>query len=322
MRISVSGWAAVVFLLCSLLSSNVLAAPDGAAGDVLVYERQGWIWTCDGNGKAEKRLVQGARPGVDPQGRMIAFFRPSRGDASADSSDLWVYHLERGSEALVLESIFSASSAVWSADSRSLALLVRDAESLTSLIVAQADAGALKTVLREGEGGVGYLCTLSVTPEGALLTHDMVNAYWVHPEGGVTRTVPLTKIMGSGAGMVTSSDSLAACPTDPTVLVFSHRVPGTPLFEKIMHEPNSALSLHDSWVGVGKNMRITPLEITAFDPVWSRDGRRIYFIGYKDTQASDEDLFRVLRIDRFGSGLKELVLGESVSVGARSAGAK
>jgi Tol biopolymer transport system component len=66
-------------------------------------------------------------------------------------------------------------------------------------------------------------------------------------------------------------------------------------------------------------MQITPREITAFDPVWSVDGKRVYFVGYRDTQANDAELFRILRVDRFGSGLKELAQGESVSVGSRAA---
>jgi Tol biopolymer transport system component len=72
-----------------------------------------------------------------------------------------------------------------------------------------------------------------------------------------------------------------------------------------MHEPNSALSIHDRWTGKGKNMRITPPDITAFDPVWSMDGKRVYFIGYRDTQASEADLFRIWRVERFGGGLRE-----------------
>lgn len=318
MRYSVS--AAVLLLLCCLHWSIGLAAPHGPAGDVVVYERQGWIWTCDGNGQGEKRLTQGFRPGIDAGGRMIAFFRPSRSDPSGNMSDLWVYHLDSGHERLVLESLFAASSPAWSAGAKSIALLVRDAQSQTSLVVTKADGRDAQTVLREGDGGAGFLCSLSVTPEGQFMTHDMVNAYWVKPEGGLPRRLALTKIMGSGAKNVTSSDSFAVCPTDPAVLVFSHAVSGTALFEKIMHEPSSGLSLHDSWVGVGKNMRITPPEITAFDPAWSGDGKRVYFIGYRDTQAADADLFRVWRVDRFGANLKELTLGESVSVGGRTNG--
>jgi hypothetical protein len=68
----------------------------GGVDDVLVYERQGWIWTCDGEGKGQTRLVQGARPGVSADGRLIAYFRPSRGKTVEEMSDLWIYDREGG----------------------------------------------------------------------------------------------------------------------------------------------------------------------------------------------------------------------------------
>lgn len=313
--VSVCTVLALLSCLWPLGASGGSPSSRGAAGDVLVYERQGWIWTCDGEGRGERRLVPGARPGVDPGGRLVAFFRPGSGDAS----ELWVLDLERGSQARVHPTLMPVSGPVWLADSGRIALLVRDVRSMTSLVTLRAEGGAVQTLLREDGADVGYLCSLSLTSDGDLLTHDMAAAYWVDPSGGVRRRAALADIMGSAAGTVTSSDRLAACPTDPTVLVFSHGVPGTPRFERIMHEPSSALALHDSWTGKGKNMRITPQDVTAFDPVWSGDGRRVYFIGYRDVQAADADLFRVWRVDRFGANLKELVRGESVSVGSGAA---
>lgn len=307
------------FCLFGLTDHGVFA---GAADDVLVFEREGWVWSCDGNGRGLARLARGARPGISPDGRMVAFFRPAQADASGDASDLWVRDLKRGHEAPIVASLLAASAPAWSDDGARIAFLARDDQALTRIVTVNTDGSALRVPLREGDEEAGFLCSLAFTPEGAVLVHDMVRAYWVDPDGGVLKAVPLEKIMGSLAGGVTSSDRFAVCPTDPTVLVFSHGVPGTPRFEKIMHEPSSALSLHDSWVGVGKNMRITPRDITAFDPVWSRDGKRIYFIGYKDTQAADADMFRVMRIDRFGSGLKELALGEGVAAGSGFAGAR
>lgn len=305
----------LVFCLVALTGQ----AASGAADDILVYERQGWIWSCDGEGGKQKRLVQGARPGVSPDGRLIAFFRPSGAGDDGEMSDLWIFDSGSGRETRISSSLFVASSPVWSGTGAWIAFVTRDARALTSLMVVAADGSSLGTPLREDGKNVGFLCALSVTPEDSLLVHDMVNAYWVDPAGGVLKSVPLGKIMGSKAQSVTSLDSFSVCPADPTVLVFSHAVPGTPRFENIMHEPSSALSLHDSWVGVGKNIQITPREITAFDPVWSVDGKRVYFVGYRDTQAADAELFRILRIDRFGSGLKELALGENVSVGSRAA---
>lgn len=317
MKWSVASGMAVILVFCLFALTGQAAS--GAADDVLVYERQGWIWSCDGEGGKQKRLIRGARPGVSPDGRLIAFFRPSEA-GNEDMSDLWIFAPQSGRETRIASSLFAASAPVWSGAGAWLAFLARDARALTSLVVMTADGSLMSTPLREDGEGVGFLCALSVTPEDSLVVHDMVNAYWVDPAGGVLKSVPLEKIMGSRAQGVTSLDSFSVCPTDPTVLVFSHAVSGTPRFESIMHEPSSALSLHDSWVGVGKNMQITPREITAFDPGWSMDGRRIYFIGYRDTQAADAELFRILRVDRFGSGLKELTLGESVSVGSRSAG--
>ena len=75
----------------------------GAVDDVLVYERGGWVWTCDGEGKGQVRLVQGARPGVSADGRLIAYFRPSRAKTAEEMSDLWVYDREGGSESLLSE---------------------------------------------------------------------------------------------------------------------------------------------------------------------------------------------------------------------------
>ncbi|ACU88760.1 hypothetical protein [Desulfomicrobium baculatum] len=331
MRRSVSSAAAVLALVFCLFALTAGAASDGlskvpqsrgAADDVLIYERQGWIWSCDGEGGNQKRLIRGARPGSCADGRLIAFFRPSEGKNPEEMSDLWIYDAKSAAERKIASALFAASSPVWSGQGAWVAFLARDARSLTRIVVLAADGSGLRVPLREGDEGAGFLCALSITPQDSLLVHDMSNAYWVDPAGGVLKSVPLEKIMGSLATGVTSSDTFSVCPADETVLVFSHAVRGTARFEKIMHEPSSALSLHDSWVGVGKNMQITPQDVTAFDPVWSRDGKRIYFIGYKDTQAADAELFRVLRVDRFGSGLKELVPGEGVAVGAGSAGAR
>ncbi|MGE4441240.1 MAG: hypothetical protein AB7D27_07105 [Desulfomicrobium sp.] len=314
------GLVAVLGLFFSVLAARGVFA--GAADDVLVFEREGWIWSCAGDGRGLARLTRGARPAVGVDGRLVAFFRPARADASEDMSDLWIHDRVSRDETRILSSLFAASAPAWFNDGSRLAFLARDASARTRIVTVRADGSQMRIPMREGDRGAGFLCSLSVTPEDALLVHDMVNAYWVDPGGAVLKTVPLEKIMGSMASTVTSSDRFAVCPADPAVLVFSHSAPGTPLFERVMHEPSSALSLHDSWVGVGKNMRITPREVTAFDPVWSRDGKRIYFIGYKDTQAADAQLFRVWRVERSGSGLRELAPGEGVAVGRGLAGGR
>lgn len=305
--------------LCAPTVSPAAASSGAAGGDVLFFAREGWVWRCDGDGVRRERLVEGFLPGARPDGGAVAFFRPA--DPSGDLTELWLHDTVRNETRRLARDLAGFSAPVWfpdgSPDASGLAVLARDKEGRTRVAALRADGSGLRTVFAEGEEGAGFLCSLSVTPDGALLVHDMASAYWLNPGGGVRERIPLEKIMGREAAGVTSSDRLAVCPTDPDVLVFSHSCPGTARFESVMHEPNTTLSLHDRWLGKGKNMRILAEDMTAFDPVWSADGKRIYFIGYRDTQAAEADLFRIFRVGRHGAGLKELGLGEGVSVGAK-----
>ena len=288
---------------------------DAPGSDVLFFAREGWVWRCDGDGGRRERLVEGFLPGARPDSGAVAFFRPA--DPSGDLTELWLHDTVSKETRMLVRGLAGFSAPVWFPDGSGLAVLARDKEGRTRVATLRADGSGLRTLFTEGVDGSGFLCSLSVAPDGGLLVHDMAFAYWLNPGGGVRERVPLEKIMGAQAANVTSSDRLAVCPTDPDVLVFSHSCRGTARFESVMHEPNTTLSLHDRWVGKGKNMRILPEDMTAFDPVWSADGKRIYFIGYRDTQAAEADLFRIFRVGRHGAGLKELGLGEGVSVGAK-----
>jgi Tol biopolymer transport system component len=47
------------------------------------------------------------------------------------------------------------------------------------------------------------------------------------------------------------------------------------------------------------------------DPVWSRDGRFIYFAGYHDREGRAAYPFKIYRIARDGSGLIQTSVGET-----------
>lgn len=296
-------------------------AGSAAARDVLYFTHQGWIWSCDGDGGGRKRLVQGALPGTSPDGRRVAFFRPleRQSGGPGELSELWMLDVGSGASRRIASDVAALAPAVWSAAGDRLFVLIRGRDSRTRLVTMHSDGSGLRTLLTEGKDETAFLCSLSISGDGSLLVHDMVSLYWVDPDGNVAKRVPLEAVMGAEEHAVTSSDRVVVCPTDPTLMVFSRPCQGTERFEEIMHEPNTALFLHDHWLGSGKNIRITRKDITAFAPVWSVDGQRVYFTGYRDVQAGDADLFRIYRVGRFGEGLRELGFGECVSAGLRSA---
>jgi len=293
------------------------AAPGGGpAEDLLVFQRQGWIWTTDGNGRSPARLIEGSLPAVSPDGRRIAFFKMPGGEAAADAAALWVYDRKTRSAAPVAQGLAVTSAPAWSVDGLRIACLARNDSGMSRVVVMGADGANRKTVF-SAEADAASLWALSYTPDGGvLICHDMSEIYYLAETGAVRERVPLDRILGTAVNMITSADRFTVCPTDRTLLAFTCSVPGTRRFERIMHEPNTAIFLYDGFVGRGKNFRVTPAEITAFDPVWSPDGRRLYFTGYRDTQAAEADLFRIFRIDRYGTGLRELCRGESPSVAA------
>ena len=310
MRLSVI-WILAMVVFC--FGHPVPAESSAGDGDVLFFSRHGWVWRCDADGGGRARLVEGFLPAARPDGRAVAFFRPA--GPSGELTELWVHDLPGDETRRLASDLAAASAPVWLHDGSALAVLARDDRARTRIVILAPDGSSLRTVFSEGDEGSGFLCSLSAVPDGSLLTHDMAFAYWLDPDGGVQGRVSLEAIMGTGAAGVTSSDRLSVCPTDPDLLVFSHSCRGTALFESVMHEPNTTLSLHDRFMGKGKNMRILPEDMTGFDPVWSAEGGRIYFIGYRDVQARDDDLFRIFRVERYGTGLRELGMGESVSVG-------
>jgi len=57
--------------------------------------------------------------------------------------------------------------------------------------------------------------------------------------------------------------------------------------------------------------RLTPVDLLAIDPVWSRDGKFIYFSGYRDREGRVAYPFKIYRIGRDGSGLVQIVSGEN-----------
>jgi Tol biopolymer transport system component len=136
-------------------------------------------------------------------------------------------------------------------------------------------------------------------PDGrGLITHDLDNVYWVALDGKVTRTMSVHELAPEAGG--SSADRYVVSPTDANRLVYSVEE----------GEDASSLWLYD--LATKKRTRLTPAGVFAMDPNWSRDGRFVYFRGFRKSGKSPlRD--GILRIATDGTGLARILPGSEPS---------
>ena len=104
-------------------------------------------------------------------------------------------------------------------------------------------------------------------------------------------------------------------PADPQFLAFTMEVEAPPAFSKVFADEFPgicALFLYDDRRKT--RTRLTPKDMWASHPCWSRDGRYIYFEGYRQPHYQEAEPFRIYRINRDGRGLQEMTKGRDPSL--------
>jgi hypothetical protein len=319
--------ALALLLLGYVASVAALDAPSPPSktchGDRIVFDRGGELWLLD-PGSAARRIVRGGCGTLSPDGGRLAYCAPSSAQADGVGDRLLLRELADGRERTLLAAPAGGRvlEAVWEPQGDRVAVSVADEQAATRVHVVDTRGGEEQEIRFERADGTEMVWGLGWAPsDRTLVVHDMRFVYRVALGGTVVDRVAVEAITGTSPDLVTSSDRFVPSPVDPTVLVFTRNVPGSARFEATTHEPNTAIFIHDRWLGHGKNLRVTGQEITAFDPVWSPDGHHLYFTGYRDSQAKEPDPFRVLRVSRSGQGLAEVARGARPTVG-RSPGVR
>ena len=317
----------IVVPLVLALTTLCLAAPTTAArGDPggcrngrIVFEREGRVWLLDA-GTQERPIARGGCPAVSPDGTRLALCRVSGRVPDGGPDTVVTRPLGEGPERVwVAEDRQGVvTDLVWSPNGERLAFLFHLASGGTEVRLLEPAGGRAVPVPLERGRDPASLWGLAWAPDGrSLVAHDMSQLVRFTLDGHVLERIPLPELTGARIEGVTSSDRYVPSPRDGTLYAYTGSVPGTARFEAVMHEPNTALFLHDRFLGRGKNLRLTGKEVTAFDPVWSTDGEYLYFTGYRDTQAREPYPFRILRVHRTGRGLREIARGERPSVAKR-----
>lgn len=309
----------VLTALCSpgtVSAANAIGPASCPPVERVAFERDGAVWVLDAEAKP-RRVASGGCPALAPDGTRIAYCAASGRLADAGPDTVASRALADGPEQVWLQGAAGdvVGDLVWSPDGKRLAFLHREASGTQGVRLVDTAAGAAVALPLARGTDDASLWGLAWAPDSrSLVAHDMRELIRFALDGRILDRVTLPELTGARIETVTSADRFVPSPRDGGLFAYTGSVPGTARFEAVMHEPNTALFLHDRWLGRGKNLRLTGKEVTAFDPVWSPDGEHVYFTGYRDTQARETYPFRVLRVHRTGRDLREVARGERPSV--------
>lgn len=277
--------------------------------DALVFGDRTWVYYLAANSTTPRKLTKGNFPALSPDGQRVAYCTPVDASKAGESVTVMLFDLASGK----MSSIFQVNGYVnrvrWSPDGSKLLFSAAYLNGKREVDIIGPDGHGKQKVIATGEQGVSDVFAPVWAADGrSIFFQDMNNLIQVSTDGSVIAKLPLGPIAEEKES-VTSADSFVPSPVDGDVIIYTRSVPGSKLWEKNYGEPNTALFLYNLQTKTRK--RLTPVELLALDPVWSRDGRFIYFSGYYDRVGRALNPFKIYRINRDGSGLIEIGPGET-----------
>jgi Tol biopolymer transport system component len=157
---------------------------------------------------------------------------------------------------------------------------------------------ASPTILFRGDDSVFQPSWL---PDGkGVIAHDLDHVYFIALDGKPTRVLPAKTFTDGTGGGTSSADRFVVCPTHANLIAYTVEF-GT---------DGNQLWLYD--LATQKRTRLTPADVFAVDPNWSRDGRFVYFRGFRKGAKPIRD--GVLRIGVDGTGLVRVAPGGEPSL--------
>lgn len=278
--------------------------------DALVFGDREWIYYLAANSSTPRKLAKGNFPALSPDRRRVAYCAPINTALSASASGaLMLFDLVSRKTVTLFGSNAWFAHPRWSPDGERISFTVARSSGKRELYVISPDGTHSQKLIAGGEQGIDDIFNPTWAAAGeSLYFQDMNNLVQVNTSGQMLAKTPLATIV-EAKETVTSSDSFVPSPNDSNLLAYTCSVPGTRLFEKTFGEPNTALFIYDQRAQTRK--RLTPVDVLALDPVWSRDGNFIYFSGYRDREGRGRYPFKIYRIARDGTGLTQVAVGET-----------
>lgn len=274
----------------------------------LVYADRKAIYYLAANATAPKRIANGTFPAISPDHQQIVFCPPTDNSNAKPSGTVTFLNLQTGARANIFHAAAWIAHLRWSPKGNLISFSAATSDGKRELNIIT-PRGEVKLKLAAHSVGADDVFSPVWSADGqSLYFHDMNNLFQVGTSGKLIEKTSLASIVGEKESL-TSSDSFVPSPVDTGVLAYTRSVQGTRLFEQLFGEPNTALFVYDK--RAQSRTRLTAPEMLALDPVWSRDGRFIYFSGYRDREGREPYPFKIYRIGRNGSGQLRIAAGEN-----------
>ncbi len=281
--------------------------------DALVFSDRTSVYYLAANSSVPRKLAKGNFPALSPDHQRVAYCLPQNSDVAAPAAaTVMLFDLSTGKTVTVLRANAWIAHLRWSPNGERISLTLALSSGKRELDTVAADGTHKQKLITGGEQDVDDIFSPAWAPDGqSIYFQDMSNLVQVSTSGQVLAKTPLGPITEEKEA-VTSADSFVPSPTDPNLLAYTRSVPGTKLFERTFGEPNTALFIYDLRTKARK--RLSAPDLLAMDPVWSRDGRFIYFTGYRDREGRAAYPFKIYRIASDGTGLIQITSGETPDV--------
>jgi Tol biopolymer transport system component len=244
-----------------------------------------WVYYLAPPGNQPRKLVQGLQPALSPDGKKIAYGQPRKGGGGFFG--LMVLDLATGQTATLLPPLPKRTDGPsWSPRGDLLAFIYRVRE----IHLIRADGSGRQKIFSMQNGC--YQPPQWASDGKSLFVNDFFNQFQIDLAGQELARTPLSHFTGESS--VSSGDRFVLNPQAPQLWAFTMEVGRT-----------DALFLFDT--RTQKRTRLTPADIIASHPCWSRDGQHLYFIGSRGPLYQEREYpAHFYRINRDGTGLIQL----------------
>ena len=272
-------------------------------GAIVLSNHNDWVYYLAPPSKQPVKLVQGRQAALSPDGKKIAYLKARKGLGGGEG--LMVLDLTTGQTVTLLELLPERiDGPSWSPGGDLLAFVYHGKE----IHLIRADGSGRQKIFSV-PGGT-YQPPQWASDGKSLFVHDFGDLFQIDLAGRELAKTPLVTITGR-ENVLDSGNRFLPNPRDPQLWAFTMAVEGTKKFNKIVTGPNFALFLYDT--RTRKRTRLTPPDMLATSPCWSRDGQYLFFSGYREPHYQMSDPSRIYRLNRDGTGLTELAKGEDPS---------